>query len=55
MDGQVHFQFLARLTYLTYRIPKSEVRKPIVVNVDHLKPFEGKNNSKNWLKEKGSP
>jgi hypothetical protein len=42
---------LYKITYLTYKIQKSESVKPIVVYVDHLKLFEGKNLPHNWVKQ----
>jgi hypothetical protein len=42
---------LSKINYLTYKIQKSESVKAIVVHVDHLKPFEGKNLPHNWVKQ----
>ena len=38
---------LERITYLIYRIQRSENDKAIVVHVDHLKPFNGRH-PRNW-------
>jgi hypothetical protein len=38
-----------KLTYLTYRIQKSKDSNPIVVHIDHLKPYEGSQVTGNWL------
>ena len=42
---------IKRLSYLTYRIQKNRESSPIVVLVDHLKPFVGTKHPRNWLSE----
>lgn len=43
------YLIVKRLSYLTYRIQKSEDSRPLVVHVDHLKPFAGTKHPRNWL------
>lgn len=45
------YLLLEKLSELTYKIQKEEHAKPIVVHVDHLKPYLGKNPPNNWLLE----
>ena len=42
---------IQRLSYLTYRIQRNKETNPIVVHVDHLKPFIGRKHPRNWLTE----
>ena len=42
---------IKRLSYLMYRIQKNRESSPIVVLVDHLKPFVGTKHPRNWLSE----
>ena len=43
------YLIVKRLSYLTYRIQRSEDSRPLVVHVDHLKPFAGTKHPRNWL------
>lgn len=40
-----------RISYLVYRIQKSEESQPITVHVDDIKPFIWKKHPKSWLDE----
>ena len=45
------YLIIKRLSYLTYRIQKTKEDRPLVVHVDHLKPFAGTKHPENWLLE----
>ena len=51
MGGTGPYLVLAKLTYLTYSIQKSEEDKSLVDHVDHLKPFIGPKHPRNWSLE----
>jgi hypothetical protein len=43
------FKVLRKFTDVTYEIQKTPKSKPLVVHVDHLKPYEGVLPPKNWV------
>ena len=47
------FLVVKRITDLTYRIQKTERQKSLVVHVDHLKIYEGRNPVQNWVPLEG--
>jgi hypothetical protein len=40
---------LEKLSDLTYKIQKDENTLPVIVHVDHLKPYLGRNPPQNWF------
>ncbi|CAG2184718.1 unnamed protein product [Mytilus edulis] len=40
---------IEKITDVTYKIQKSEQTKSIMVHVDHLKPYLGRNEPNNWV------
>ncbi|CAC5387032.1 unnamed protein product [Mytilus coruscus] len=40
---------IKKITDVTYKIQKTEQTKSIIVHVDHLKPYLGKNEPNNWI------